>query len=103
MANRIRKGDRVIVIAGSNKGQIGTVSAVAGDRIYVDGVNAMVKHVRARGGEQGRLETVIGSIHVSNVAHIDENNKPIRVSFLIKNGSKVLVHRKDHTKEIRKT
>ena len=68
---KIKKGDEVIVIAGKDKGRKGAVLAVvdAGDRLLVDGVNLVKKHVKANpnSGEQGGIKTKPLSIHRSNV------------------------------------
>jgi len=102
MAVRIRTGDRVIVTSGSNKGQVGNVTSIKLDQVKIDGVNLMVKHIKKTGEERGRIENIIAPIHVSNVAHVDINDKPVKVCFIIKDGVKYLVHRKDKSKEIRK-
>ena len=102
MAARIRTGDRIMVISGAHKGQVGNVTSIKLDKVKIDGVNLMIKHVKKSGEERGRIENIIAPIHVSNVSHVDINDKPVKVSFVIKDGVKYLVHRKDKSKEIRK-
>ena len=71
---KIKAGDEVLVIAGKDKGVRGTVLSVLKDRnrVVVEGVNRMKRHVRkdttARGAVVGGIETVEAPIHVSNVA-----------------------------------
>jgi large subunit ribosomal protein L24 len=71
---KIKTGDEVIVIAGKDKGVKGTVLAVFDerDKIIVEGVNRMKRHVRkeqtTRGVVVGGIETIEAPIHVSNVA-----------------------------------
>ncbi len=71
---KIKTGDEVIVIAGKDKGAKGTVLAVLNDRdrVIVEGVNRMKRHVRkdttTRGAVVGGIETVEAPIHISNVA-----------------------------------
>ncbi len=71
---KIKTGDEVIVIAGKDKGAKGTVLAVFAERnrIIVEGVNRMKRHVRkdttTRGAVVGGIETVEAPIHISNVA-----------------------------------
>lgn len=84
MANRIRKGDTLLVIAGSSKGQVGEVIEISGDRAVLGNVNMQTKHIKSRQGEQGRIEHFPGSIHVSNLSHIDENGKASRIKFVLK-------------------
>jgi large subunit ribosomal protein L24 len=79
---KIRRGDEVVVISGRNKGQRGTVrlNLVQEDRVVVEGVNIIVKHIkRGRARQAGRVE-VEGPLHVSNVKLICPNCKqPTRV------------------------
>src|SRR3954463_14228778 len=93
MAN-IRKGDLVQVISGptqdrgGDRGKQGRViSVIAGkDRVVVEGVNFVTKHVKVgqtqRGTKTGGIETMEAPIHVSNIALVDpETKKPTRVGF----------------------
>jgi large subunit ribosomal protein L24 len=82
---KIKRGDRVVVIAGKDRGKRGTVRRVdpKHDRITVDGVNIVKKHQRAR--QQGQQSQIIereAPLHVSNVMLIDPNDdQPTRVTF----------------------
>ncbi|MDR6940052.1 50S ribosomal protein L24 [Arcanobacterium hippocoleae] len=84
---KIKKGDLVQVIAGRDKGLQGHVLAVdtARDRVVVEGVQRVKKHTKVgrtdRGGATGGIETVEAPIHVSNVALVGPDKKPIRVGF----------------------
>ncbi|SKC48376.1 50S ribosomal protein L24 [Krasilnikoviella flava] len=85
---KIKKGDQVIVIAGRDKGKTGRVLEVFkdSDRIVVEGVQRVTKHVKAgqtaRGTRTGGIETVEAAIHVSNVMVVDpETKKGTRVGF----------------------
>ncbi|MFD6177700.1 MULTISPECIES: 50S ribosomal protein L24 [unclassified Isoptericola] len=85
---KIKKGDQVIVIAGRDKGKTGRVLEVLkdSDRIVVEGVQRVTKHVKAgqtaRGTRTGGIETVEAPIHVSNVMIVDpETKKGTRVGF----------------------
>jgi ribosomal protein L24, bacterial/organelle len=94
MAKNIKKGDLVEVISGASqarggdKGKQGRVIEVQveKDRVIVEGVNFVTKHVRVgqtqRGTKTGGIETHEAPIHVSNVALVDpETKKPTRVGF----------------------
>jgi len=94
MANNIKKGDLVQVISGASqarggdKGKQGRVIEVITEknRVVVEGVNFVTKHVKVgqsqRGAKTGGIETVEAPIHVSNVALVDpETKKPTRVGF----------------------
>jgi large subunit ribosomal protein L24 len=85
---KIKKGDQVIVIAGRDKGLTGRVLEVLKDtdRVIVEGVQRVTKHVKAgqsaRGTRTGGIETVEAPIHVSNVMLVDpETKKGTRVGF----------------------
>ena len=85
---KIKKGDQVIVIAGRDKGKTGRVLEVLkdSDRIVVEGVQRVTKHVKAgqtaRGTRTGGIESVEAPIHVSNVMVVDpETKKGTRVGF----------------------
>ncbi|WP_407318967.1 50S ribosomal protein L24 [Isoptericola halotolerans] len=85
---KIKKGDQVQVISGRDKGLTGRVLEVLtdSDRVVVEGVQRVTKHVKAgqtsRGTRTGGIETVEAPIHVSNVMLVDpESKKPTRVGF----------------------
>lgn len=93
MAARIKKGDRVMVIAGKDKGKSGEVLSVAPaeDRATVRGVNIARKHQRQTASQQGGIISKEMPIHLSNLAHLDPSDgKPTRVGFkLLDDGRKV--------------
>lgn len=92
MAVKIKKGDHVMIIAGSDKGRRGKVIRCDKNRVLVEGVNIVKRHTRAnpqRGVEGGIVEKE-ATIHISNVALFDSNQKPSRVGFrILKDGRKV--------------
>jgi large subunit ribosomal protein L24 len=79
---KIRRGDEVLVISGRNKGQRGTVRVnhIGDDRVTIEGVNIVVKHIkRGRARQAGRVE-VEAPLHVSNVKLVCPSCKqPTRV------------------------
>jgi large subunit ribosomal protein L24 len=98
MAAKIKKGDRVHVLAGKDKGKRGEVVRVFPDegRALVSGVNMMKKHQKqTRVGEQGGIVAKEAPIHLSNLALIDpKTDKPTRVGFrVLEDGKKVRVAR----------
>ncbi len=92
---RIRKGDKVIVLAGRDKGKRGEVLKVmpTEDRVLVQGVNLVKRHTRPSPTSNGGIEEKEAPIHVSNVAHIDpSSSQPTRVGFkVLDDGRKVRV------------
>lgn len=94
MAAKIKKGDKVIVLAGKDRGAEGVVTAVMPkeDRVVVRGVNLVKKHQRQTPQQEGGIITREAPLHVSNVALKDpKTGKPTRVGFKIENGKKVRV------------
>ena len=88
---KIKTGDKVIVIAGKDKGKTGNVSSVikAVDRVVVEGVNMVKHHKKATQENPGRIEEKEASIHISNVAHLDpENGKATRIRYEFNDGIK---------------
>jgi large subunit ribosomal protein L24 len=98
MAQKIRKGDRVQVLTGRDKGRQGEVIRVmpAEDRALVQGVNLVKRHQKATGiGNPGGINEKEAPIHLSNLSLIDpKSGKPTRVGFkLLEDGKKVRVAR----------
>jgi large subunit ribosomal protein L24 len=93
MAARIRKGDRVVVIAGRDKGKTGEVLKVmpSEHRAIVQGVNIVKRHSAPGRGQMGGIIDKEAPIDVSNLAHLDpESNRPTRVGFrILEDGRKV--------------
>jgi large subunit ribosomal protein L24 len=95
---KIKKGDKVVVITGRDKGKSGEVLRVLREdnRVLVQGVNMVKRHTRPQPGNPGGIVEKEASIHISNVAHIDpKSNKPTRVGYkLLEDGRKVRVARR---------
>jgi large subunit ribosomal protein L24 len=92
---KIRKGDKVVVLAGKDKGRTGEVLTVMPkeDKALVRGVNMIVRHQRQTQSQQGGLIRKEAPIHLSNIAIADpKDGKPTRVGFRVqKDGTKVRV------------
>jgi large subunit ribosomal protein L24 len=90
---KVKKGDKVIVITGRDKGKQGEVLRVMREegRLVVQGVHMMKRHTRASAGNPGGIIEREASIHVSNVAHLDpKSGKPTKVGYkTLKDGRKV--------------
>jgi large subunit ribosomal protein L24 len=84
MAARIRKGDKVVVIAGRDKGRTGEVVEVhpRAERALVRGVNMVKRHQRQTAQQEGGIISKELPIHLSNIALADpKDGKPTRVGF----------------------
>ena len=95
MAAKIKKGDRVIVTTGRDKGKTGEVRQVirAESRAIVAGVNLVRRHTRQTAQTEGGILTKEAAIHLSNLAIADpKSGKPTRVGFrILDDGRKVRV------------
>ncbi len=93
MALKIKKGDKVIVISGKNKGTIGEVLKIFPEknRAMVRGVNIVKKHTKPTQNDPGGIKEKEGTINISNIAFLEESkNKPTRVGFkFLEDGRKV--------------
>ena len=86
MAARIRKGDRVIVLAGRDKGKKGEVLRVYPDdeRALVSGVNMVKRHTRQSPRQQAGIVNKESPVHLSKIAHLDpKTGKATRIGFKI--------------------
>ncbi len=90
---KIKKGDKVVVISGRDKGRRGEVLRVLKDegRLVVQGVHMMKRHSKQKPRDPGGIVEKEGSIHISNVALADpKSDKPSRVGFkFLEDGTKV--------------
>ena len=90
---KIKKNDKVIVIAGKDKGTKGKVlKTFSGtEKVVVEGVNVGKKHISYR-NKKGEIIEIPMPIHVSNVAIIDpKTDKPGRVGYVIEEGKKIRI------------
>ena len=93
MAAKIKKGDRVVVMAGKDKGRQGSVLRVLPkeERVVVEGLNMVQRHTRpTQADPQGGIKNKEAPLHVSNVALVDpKTGGPTKVGFRIEDGKKV--------------
>ena len=98
----IKKDDKVVVIAGNDKGTMGDVIARKGDKIIVKGVNVRKKCMKARSQEsRSEIIEVERPIHISNVAFCDADGKRVKVKSKSDGKGKVLVFAHAEDKELR--
>ncbi|KPP85122.1 MAG: ribosomal protein L24 [Rhodobacteraceae bacterium HLUCCO07] len=91
MAAKLKKGDKVVVLAGKDKGKQGTISQVMPKegKAIVDGVNMAIRHRRQTQAEQGGRLPKAMPIALSNLAYVDKNGKATRVGFKVEGDKKV--------------
>ena len=93
-AQKIKKGDKVVVLSGKDKGRTGeVVKAMPKDgKVIVSGINVHARHRKpSQESPQGGIERKEAALHVSNVAIATADGKPSRVRFEVRDGKKVRV------------
>ncbi|MBB4954189.1 large subunit ribosomal protein L24 [Agrobacterium vitis] len=90
---KIRKGDKVVVLTGKDKGRSGEVVQVMPkeDRAVVKGINVVKRHQRQTQTQEAGIVNKEASMHLSNLAIMDKDGKPTRVGFAVVDGKKVRV------------
>ncbi|MBI5940361.1 MAG: 50S ribosomal protein L24 [Caulobacter sp.] len=92
MAAKIKKGDKVVLLTGKDKGKSGDVVRVfpKEERVVVGGLNMVQRHTKpTQADPQGGIKHKEAPVHVSNVAIVDSNGKPTRVGFRMDGDKKV--------------
>jgi len=86
---KVKRGDRVQVIAGKDKGKEGKILSVdkKSGRVFVEGLNMVSKHKKPRGQEQGGIVKMEASIDASNVMYV-HNGKPTRIGYKFETAQK---------------
>ena len=98
---KIKRGDKVVVIAGADKGTVGEVVKVdvKNERVVVQGVHMVTKHHKpSQNNPDGRISEEEGYVHVSNVAYYDAATKgPTKIRYQVEDGVKQRVAKKTNT------
>ena len=91
MAAKLKKGDKVVVLSGKDKGKQGEISSVnpSAGKATIDGVNMAIRHTKQSQSDQGGRIPVAMPIQISNLALVDSNGKATRVGFREEAGKKV--------------
>ena len=91
MAAKLKKGDKVVVLAGKDKGKQGEITAVfpKENKAVVDGVNVAIRHQRQTQTAQGGRVAKAMPIDLSNLSLMDKNGKATRVGFRMEGDKKV--------------
>ncbi|MEL7100661.1 MAG: 50S ribosomal protein L24 [Pseudomonadota bacterium] len=91
MAAKLKKGDKVVVLAGKDKGKEGTISSVdpKAGKAVVEGINIAIRATRQSQTSQGGRIPKAMPVDLSNLAMLDANGKATRVGFRMEDGNKV--------------
>ena len=98
---KIRKGDKVVAIAGNDRGKFGTVLSCSGEKVLVQGLNVRKKHVKpSQQNQGGGIITMEKPIHVSNLKVCTAGEKPVKLKVREStNGERELIYR-DNEQEV---
>lgn len=92
-SKKIRKGDKVVAIAGNSKGQQGSVLSCSGEKVLVQGLNLRKKHVKPQNNQPGRIVELEKPIHVSNLKVLSADDKAVKLKVReTKSGERELVY-----------
>ncbi len=91
MAAKLKSGDKVVVLAGKDKGREGAITSIdpKAGKAVVDGVNMAIRHTKQSQNDQGGRQPIAVPIQLSNLALVDSNGKASRVGFKMEDGKKV--------------
>ncbi|NGX40903.1 MAG: 50S ribosomal protein L24 [Candidatus Anoxychlamydiales bacterium] len=93
MSKWIKKDDSVVVLAGNDKGKVGSVLVKNKDRVVVQGINMRKKHMkRTQKTQAAQIVEMEMPIHISNVAICNKNEKPIKLKVKFEKGEKKLIY-----------
>ena len=90
MAAKLKKGDKIIVLAGKDKGKEGEIAKInpSTGKAIVEGVNIAIRHIKQSQNTQGGKVPQEMPIQISNLSLVDTNGKATRVGFKITDGKK---------------
>lgn len=96
MAAKLKKGDKVIVLVGKDRGKTGEITRVdpQNRRALVAGVNRVVRHTKQTQNSTGGKLTKEAFIDLSNLAYVAKDGKPTRIGFKLVDGKKVRFEKK---------
>lgn len=98
---KLKTGDKVVVVAGSNKGKEGKITKILDEKVIVEGVNIVKKHLKPRNNNgTGEIIEVEAPIHASNVMLVDpKTKKPTKVKVeKDSKGKKIRISKKSNEK-----
>ena len=98
---KLKTGDKVVVVSGSNKGKEGKITKILGEKVVVEGVNIVKKHLKPKNNNgTGEIVEMEAPIHASNVMLVDpKTKKPTKVKVeRDSKGKKIRISKKSNEK-----
>ena len=91
MAAKLKKGDKVVVLTGKDKGKDGEITSIdpKSNKAVVDGINIAIRHTKQSQADQGGRQPKAMPINLSNLALVDSKGKATRVGFRMDGDTKV--------------
>lgn len=103
VSKKMRKGDKVMAIAGNHRGMTGTVLSCRGEKVIVQGLNVRKRHTKGSGDRKGEIIQLEKPIHISNLRVCSTDEKPVKLhvrsnkqgerELYFKKGSQEVLHR----------
>lgn len=100
ISKKIRKGDKVVAIAGNYKGMSGVVLSCFGERIVVQGLNVRKRHTKGRGEQKGQIVQIEKPIHLSNLKVCTADEKPLKLRMRVTDAGERQLYYKDASQEV---
>lgn len=98
---RIRKGDKVVIITGNDRGEVGTVLSRTDDHAIVQGINVCKKHVKkSQTHPQGGVTPIERPIHVSKLQFAGKDDKPVKLKCKVDGKGQRSLYYRDGNEEV---
>lgn len=97
---KLKKGDRVVAIAGNEKGRHGQILSIQDQRVIVQGLNVRKKHVKAQRNQKGQILEIEAPIHISNVSLCNSDGKPLKLKVRFNEKKEKEYYYSDGAKEV---
>lgn len=98
--NRIRKNDKVLVIAGNSRGKMGSVLRINNDKVIIQGVNIRKKTVKPTRTSKGGIVELEMPIHISNIRVCADGDKPVKLRIKENEKGQRVLYYKDGSNEV---
>jgi len=95
---KLKKGDKVKVLSGKDRGKIGIIGAIfkKSSKVIIEGINIVTIFEKKKDNvKKGGMRKVEAPIYISKIQLVDETNKPIKIGFIIKDGKKLRINKKN--------
>jgi large subunit ribosomal protein L24 len=100
VSKKIRKGDKVIAIAGNYRGKSGTVLSCDGEKVVVQGLNVRKRHMKGQRDRPGQIMQIEKPIHISNLKLCTADGRPVKLRMRIDDAGERQLYYKDGAEDV---